>query len=91
MIQVYVRQCSSIPKFALLMFGGKIAVQHKSSEIVLDQWATLQASPQIGVLVKEIRARVDQLLCIKLDQPETDIESNPIITVLIELLRTDGL
>lgn len=73
------------------MFGGKMTVEHQSAEIVLDKWARLKASPKVGVLVKELRARVDHLLAIKLDQPETDIESSPIITVLGELLRTDGL
>lgn len=91
LVQVFVRQCSSIPKFALLMFGGKMAVDHEKAEIKLDSWARLNASPKVGVLVKEIRARVDHLLALKLDQPETDIESNAIVTVLLELLRTDGL
>lgn len=91
LVQVFVRQCSSIPKFALLMFGGEMAVEHKKAEIILDSWARLNASPKVGVLVKEIRARVDHLLAIKLDHPETDIESNAIVTVLLELLRTDGL
>lgn len=89
--KVFVRQCSSVPAYALLLFGGTVRVHHEQSKVSVDTWATVTAQPKIGVLVRELKKRLDTLLAVKLEQPETEISRNAIISVVLELLRTDGL
>jgi ATP-dependent RNA helicase DHX57 len=88
--KLFVRQCSSIPVYAVLLFGGTIDVDHINSKVSVDTWATVSAPPEVGVLVRELRTRLDRLLSIKLEQPETDISDTSIVSVALELLQTDG-
>lgn len=89
--KVFVRQCSSVPAYALLLFGGIVKVHHEEGKVSVDKWATLTAQPKIGVLVRELKKRLDTLLAVKLELPETEISQNAIISVVLELLRTDGM
>jgi hypothetical protein len=49
---VFVRDCSTVTPYQLLLFGGKIAVQHAQGTLSLDRWATFKAPPRVGVLLK---------------------------------------
>lgn len=89
--KVFVRQCSSVPVYALLLFGGAVQVHHTQGKVSVDTWATVTAQPKIGVLVRELKKRLDNLLSVKLEQPETAISKNSIVSVVLELLRTDGM
>lgn len=89
--KVFVRQCSSVPVYALLLFGGAVQVHHEKGKVSVDTWATVTAQPKIGVLVRELKKRLDTLLSVKLEQPEIEISQNSIISVVLELLSTDGM
>lgn len=49
--QVYVREVSMVPVYALLLFGGAMSVQHEQGCIQLDGWASFQAPAKIAALV----------------------------------------
>jgi ATP-dependent RNA helicase DHX57 len=88
--KVFVRQCSSVPVYALLLFGGVVQVHHMQSKVSVDTWASVSAAPKIGVLVRELKKRLDALLSVKLAQPDTEISSTATVSVVIDLLVTDG-
>lgn len=88
--KVFVRQCSSVPVYALLLFGGTVEVDHVNGKVSVDTWANVSAPPKVGVLVRDLRARLDRLLSVKLEQPEVEVSENAIVSVALELLRTDG-
>jgi ATP-dependent RNA helicase DHX57 len=89
--KVYVRQCSSVPVYALLLFGGDLAVDHINSKIVIDEWAKVTASPKVGVLIRELRKRLDALLALKFEDASICIHEHPIASATVELVRTDGM
>lgn len=71
--KVFVRETSMIAPYALLLFGGKIDIQHDKGLVVLDNWIRFQAVPLIAVLIKTIRSELDHLLQKKIKEPEWDI------------------
>lgn len=88
---MYVRQCSVLPVYALLLFGGALAVDHSAAKVTVDGWASLAAPPKVGVLVRELRQLLDRLLAAKLEDPALELAAHPVVRAATELLRTDGL
>lgn len=88
--KVFVRQCTSIPVYALLLFGGSIQVHHTQGKVSVDTWAKVVAAPKVGALVSALKLRQDALLSVKLENPEMQLSQNAIVTVMIDLLVTDG-
>lgn len=88
--KVFVRECSMVPVYAMLLFGGEVTVDHEKAALVVDGWARFQASAKVGVLVRELRARLSQLLEFKVRSPETDVTRDPVIVAMHELLGSDG-
>jgi hypothetical protein len=76
--QVYIRDCSMIYPCkrahasvrincvssvdALLLFGGEVRVLRERGVISVDEWIKFRAPPEIGVLVRELRRELDELL-----------------------------
>lgn len=89
--KIYVRQSSMAPVYALLLFGGKLEVLHEEGKITIDDWMRLSAPMKVGVLVRELRKRLDGLLSAKLEDPSRDLTSHPVVRGILELLRTDGM
>jgi ATP-dependent RNA helicase DHX57 len=89
--KVFVRQCSMAPVYALLLFGGKLTVLHEKGEILVDDWARLRAPAKVGVLVRELRKLLDDLMLAKLADPSRDVSGHPVVRGILELLRTDGM
>lgn len=90
---VFVRDCSTVTPYQLLLFGGKIAVQHAQGTLSLDRWATFKAPPRVGVLLKEIRARLDRVLSDKIERPNQDVQTTggPLVEAILQLLNTEPL
>lgn len=89
--KVFVRQSSMAPVYALLLFGGQPQVQHEKQLITIDEWAKLSAPPKVGVLVRELRKLLDELLGAKLEDPALNLSEHPVVRGMLELLRTDGM
>ena len=49
--QVFVREASMVPVYALLLFGGSIVIKHAEGLLHVDGWV-LKAPARIAVLVR---------------------------------------
>ncbi len=61
--------------YALLLFGGEVAVQHTAGTVTVGggNWLRFRAAAKVGVLVKQLRRALDVLLAEKIDDPGLDI------------------
>lgn len=50
--KIFCREASMVPIYSLLLFGGKMIIDHEASLIKLDDWATFKAPARIAVLVR---------------------------------------
>jgi len=46
----------------LLLFGGPLVVKHTDRIVVVDEWMEIEMAAQIGVMLKELRRQVENLL-----------------------------
>jgi len=60
--RIYIAATSQVNQFALLLFGGPIAVKHTDRLVTIDEWITLKVAAQTGVIFRELRCRIDILL-----------------------------
>ena len=90
---VFVRDCSTVTPYQLLLFGGKIAVQHAAGTLSLDKWAQFKAPARVGVLLKEIRARLDRVLSDKIERQHEDVQATggPLVEAILQLLNTEPM
>jgi hypothetical protein len=65
--KVYLRDCSPISPYPLLLFGGKLDVQHAESVITVDGWIGLKGPRKVAVLFKMLRFQLDMLLRTKVE------------------------
>ena len=93
LVQVFVRDSSSVCPYALLMFGGPLHVQVMKRKIHVGphKYFTLNAGPRVGVLIKRIRMALDELLTQKVADPGLDISDSRVIDGILMLLVTEGL
>ena len=89
--KVFVRASSMAPMYSLLLFGGQPQVKHEAGTITVDDWVVLRAPSKVGVMVRELRKLLDDLLRAKLEDPSKDLSREPVLQGILELLRTDGL
>lgn len=89
--KIFLREVSMIPCYALLLFGGNIDVVHDRNSVVVGGFIDLDAPARIGVLAKQLRARLNELLLEKISRPELDLSANPVVRAVARLLVTDGL
>jgi ATP-dependent RNA helicase DHX57 len=105
-LQLFVRDCSSVSPYSVLLFGGghasaagddagvsTVRVQHADGTITVgpDAWIRFRAPARIGVLIKHLRKALDVLLAAKLDDPSLDISASPVIDAVVRLLLSAGI
>ncbi|CED84855.1 atp-dependent rna helicase a [Phaffia rhodozyma] len=89
--KVFLRDATEVPLYGLLLFGGKVTVNHFSSMLMLGNgWVKLKAWTRIGVLVNQLRRLLDASLDAQFDDP-TASTSDEIIQAMLALLVKDGL
>ncbi len=73
--QLFIRDSSPVTPYALLLFGGEVAVQHTAGTVTVgpETWIRFRAAAKVGVLVKQLRRALDVLLAEKIDAPTMDI------------------
>ena len=88
---IFMRDCTSVTPYQLLLFGGKIDVQHSAGTMRMDGWATFEANARIGVLLKEIRSALDGLLREKIENPEVEenARGETIVKTILQLLNSE--
>jgi len=85
---IFVRDATAVTPYQLLLFGGKIEVQHAQGTISIDRWATFQAPAKVGVLLKEIRNQLDRVLAEKIENVGKSVSdlSGQLVLTILELL-----
>eukprot|EP00980_Cylindrotheca_fusiformis_P015390 scaffold4329_cov115-Cylindrotheca_fusiformis.AAC.7 len=58
--------------FALLLFGGTVDVKYLQRMVVIDDWIEVRMAAQIGVILRELRKKLDILLQKMIEQPDTN-------------------
>ncbi|KAK3093635.1 hypothetical protein FSP39_018307, partial [Pinctada imbricata] len=95
--RVYIRDCSMVSVYPLLMFGGgSISVDLDRGSFVLsidDGWIRFMADgSKVAELVRELRMELDQLLSDKIKNPHMDLCTCPkgskIIDTIVKLITT---
>ena len=72
--KVYLRDCSSIGAYPILLFGGQLRVWHREKMITVDDWLAFRFSNRrIPVLIRLLREGLDEILRAKIINPEEDI------------------
>ena len=54
--QVYVRDCTMVTPYPLLLFGGEIVVKHELMTLCIDDWIEFRSPGKVAVLIKQLRA-----------------------------------
>ena len=63
----------------LLLFGGPLVVKHTDRIVVVDEWIEIEMAAQIGVMLKELRHQIENLLLklILVDGDDENGSKNP--------------
>ena len=94
--KVFIRDASMIDPFALLLFGGDVIVKHDQRKISVDgpwpqkDWVQFDADARVGVLIRELRTAMSVLFSRKVDDPDYQIDTHPVMLAVCTLLRTNG-
>eukprot|EP00439_Symbiodinium_sp_Y106_P024021 s428_g2.t3 len=84
--------CSEASVYALLLFGGDLAVDHKEAEVKVDGWADFAGgSTTVVAMIQRLRAAIDALLLRKVQEPSEILSGDPVAQCVVTLLTTDGL
>lgn len=77
--------------FALLLFGGSVDVKYLERIVVVDDWMQIGMAAQIGVILRELRTKVDTLLqkmIERADAKEMDKFDSSVIDGIINILES---
>lgn len=80
-----------IPPYCLLLFAGKIAIQHLEGTLSVDDWLFFSAPARVGVLIQKLREYVDHVLYAKFANPQSSFVADPLLDRICSLLITNGL
>jgi len=93
---VFLRDATEVPLYSLLLFGGKVVVNHVAGGITItnkENFIRLKAWPRIGILVNQLRQLLDAQLerCVEEGIVLDSCSDSPVLEAILALLRHDGL
>jgi uncharacterized heparinase superfamily protein len=56
----------------------------------VDDQASFTASPAIGALIRTLRTELNRVLARKILEPGFEMSRDPVVSVVMQLLATDG-
>ena len=86
--KTYVRDCTTVSPFALVLFGGTLVVYQEKGVATVDEWLKFRISPKSATIVKHLRAQMESMLLRKIVSPEDDVTSSPVGKALIQSIST---
>ena len=91
--KIFIRELTPFNAYSLLMFAGEIRVDTLGRGLVIDEWIRLRGWARIGVLVSRLRAMLDRVLEVKVQEPgkELDARQSEVVDVVRWLVERDGL
>jgi hypothetical protein len=92
--KVYVRDCCTVPKFALLLFGGALKVYQSHGVAAVDEWLKFRVQAKPATLVKYLRTSMESLLLEKIMNPQVDVtgssKGKAVIDAVSALLKMES-
>ena len=85
----FVMDATVVAANAVVLFGGKLVVDHVNGRVTLDGWLSLPVPARTAVLIKELRVQLEALLRAKVERPKMDLgkESRQVVKAVEGLLR----
>ena len=89
--KTYIRDATAIGAFPLLLFGGKIKVEHEKFRASCDNWIKFRAAPRVAVLFKSLREELEDVLLRKIADPGLNVvrESEGLVDTIVEVLESE--
>ena len=84
---IFLRDCTPVTPYALLLFGGELRV--RGDGVTVDGWASFKAPPRIAVLLGALRTRLNGLLLSRVATPQADQETAAVLKALKALLAAE--
>jgi len=88
--KVFVTESSMVPAYAVLIFGGRVKIDHEKGLITVDDWARFQAPARVAVLVRELQTQTMAVFQRKIADPSVHMHRSRIVDALLQILSTDG-
>ncbi|KAI0427443.1 DEAD/DEAH box helicase [Xylaria sp. FL1042] len=89
--KVFIRDLTPFNAFTLLLFSGAIELDTLGRGLVVDGWLRLRGWARLGVLVSRLRGMVDNVIAMKVNNPQIDVRDNEVIRMAAKLIEFDGL
>ena len=71
--KTYVRDCTTVSPFALLLFGGTLEVYQTHGVCSVDGWLKFRIDAKPATLIKYLRGKMERLLFQKIVSPHEDV------------------
>jgi len=68
-VRAYVSPVSAITPYALILFGGDLAVDHLQNRVSVDQWIDFRVPARTAVLFREMRRKLNEILEMLIEKP----------------------
>lgn len=90
--KLFVRDSTMVSPYAILLFGGEIAVQHKKGQMSVDSWVIFKAPARVAVLARELRRELDGLLMRKFEDADIDLseEGRAVNDAILRLITLES-
>jgi uncharacterized membrane protein YgcG len=92
--KMYIRDCTTVSPFALVLFGGALRVYPDQGVASVDNWLKFRIGPKPATLVKFLRSQMENMLLQKIIDPQNTASDHPEGKALVEsvstLLRIEG-
>ncbi|CAJ2507659.1 Uu.00g088450.m01.CDS01 [Anthostomella pinea] len=89
--KIFIRDLTPFNAFTLLLFSGAIELDTMGRGLLVDGWLRLRGWARIGVLVSRLRGMVDNIIAMKVNNPQMDVQDNEVIRLVAKLIELDGL
>ncbi|XP_067658403.1 ATP-dependent RNA helicase dhx29-like [Haliotis asinina] len=87
--RVYLRDSTLTSSYPLMLFGGDIDVQHTQQAVSIDTWIQFKAKAKTGVIFKELRYLLADMLQKKLEDPTLDLKEDKLIPLIRRLITAE--
>lgn len=84
--KIFLRDTTMVNAMALVLFGGKLDVDHYGKVVRMDSFLSFESFPRIAVLVNGLRKLLDDILRQKIESPTIRIYDSDVVKVLLKLL-----
>lgn len=84
--RVYISDTALVHPFSLLLFGGPLAVKHQDRKVLVGDWIEVPIAAQTGVLFRELKGKLDDLLKQMIEKPQESNES--LIDGIVKLIES---